>query len=103
MMPDSGKSENVVVQAWWTIKTFMDFLCASTSVVALWGFINALPAIISAVWMLLRIYESQTVQRWLRPKGTRHSDAKSIRLVKPEDADFNFDKELDDDADSRLR
>lgn len=48
-----------------TVKAVMDFVSVAT-LAAVWaGYIPSVATVLTCAWISLRIYESQTVQRWL--------------------------------------
>lgn len=48
------------------IKHFIDTVSIGATIAALAGWLPAIAAFASLIWTLIRIYESATVQGWLR-------------------------------------
>lgn len=48
------------------MKYCIDGACLSTTIAALLNYMPAAAAFVSLVWGLIRIYETKTVQKWLR-------------------------------------
>ena len=51
-------------------KTFLDAASISTTIAAIAGWLPAIAALASLIWTGIRIYETQTVQKWLGKNGT---------------------------------
>ena len=49
-----------------TVKHFIDTISIAAWIAALAGWLPAIAAFASLVWSIIRIYESATVQGWLR-------------------------------------
>lgn len=63
--PMSNLSENT--------KMAIDGLSVATAIATLAAWLPPLAAFASLVWTLIRIYETATVQRWLRKWRTRNA------------------------------
>lgn len=53
------------------IKHFLDALSVSAVIATLAGWLPAFAALASLVWTCLRIYETKTVQGWLKKRRER--------------------------------
>ena len=51
-------------------KHLLDFASISTTVATIAGWLPAIAALISIIWGCIRIYETQTVQKWLGKNGS---------------------------------
>ena len=49
-----------------TVKHFIDTLSIGATIAALAGWLPLVAALASLIWSVIRIYETKTVQRWLR-------------------------------------
>lgn len=50
------------------VKHVVDVASISTVIASLVGWLPSVAALLSIVWSVIRIYESQTIQSWLRKK-----------------------------------
>ena len=57
-----------------TVKHLIDAFSIATIVGALVNVLPSIAAVFSIAWTLLRIYETKTVQGWLRHWRTTHKD-----------------------------
>ncbi len=48
------------------IKNAIDLVSISATIAALIGLVPAITSVASLIWICIRIYETKTVQRWLR-------------------------------------
>jgi hypothetical protein len=55
------------------VKHLFDWISISTVVATLIGWLPSVAAALSATWYTLRIYETETVQRWLGKNTTRRT------------------------------
>ena len=46
-------------------KNFIDWSAMAVSLGALFEWLPAIASLLSVVWLIIRIFESRTVQRWL--------------------------------------
>jgi len=51
----------------------LDTASISTVVMALMDLVPHITALLSLVWVLIRLYETKTVQRWLRRNSEGHA------------------------------
>jgi len=47
-------------------KSGLDITSIGTVIAALMDFVPHITAVLSLIWVMIRIYETKTVQRWLR-------------------------------------
>ncbi len=48
------------------VKHLIDMISISATMAALIGWVPAITSVASLIWVCIRIYETKTVQRWIR-------------------------------------